>query len=92
MTPVSKHEMELACEQWLKARERFMTSFGAEPPQPYRLASERLFAAFVRDWPGDDFPALSRAFQEFRQALVETHDSRPGYPAWWPEKSLPIRC
>ena len=90
MTLVRDKEMEIACDQWLKARECFMKSFAVKPLEQYRRASERLFAAFASDWPNEDYPSLSKAFRTFRQMLVEIHDSSGGYPAWWPEGNFVV--
>jgi len=84
----SEKEMHIASEQWLHTREHCISGSGASVLDEYREASERLFAAFVRDFRSEDFTFIARAFTTFRGKLVETSGAPRAYPAWWPEKNL----
>ena len=68
------NEMELACEQWLVARDQFRCRAGAEVLDNWWEAEHRLFAAFVIDWTGTDERALCKAYDQFRQLLAKQHD------------------
>ena len=86
----SEKEMRIACDEWLQVREHCIGGSGAKPPDEYRAASERLFAAFVRDFRSEDFTFIARAFTSFRGKLVDASEGPRAYPAWWPEKNLRI--
>jgi hypothetical protein len=88
----SEKEMHIACEQWLQVRESFMTGAGIQHLEEYRAASERLFAAFVRDFGIEDFAVLARAFKSFRWFLVRSGDGPRTYPAWSPKNGLRTSC
>jgi hypothetical protein len=90
MVPNSEKEMRIACEQWLEARARLISGSGAQTLEEYGAASEKLFAAFIRDFRSEDFAVLVGAFRSFRGRLAEASDGSRGYPAWWPETSLQI--
>jgi hypothetical protein len=70
----STNEMELACEQWLTARDQFRRRAGAKVLDEFWEAEHRLFAAFALDWEGCDEHALCKAYNQFRQLLVKQHD------------------
>jgi hypothetical protein len=84
----SEKEMRIACDEWLHAREQCISGMGAEHLDNYRAASERLFAAFIRDFQTNDFVLMAQAFRNFRGGLANTSDGLRAYPAWWPEKNL----
>jgi hypothetical protein len=84
----SEKEMHIACEQWLCARKHIMRGAGAELLEEYCAASERLFAAFIRDFRSEDYAVVAHAFRTFRGCLAESGDGPRAYPAWSPEKSL----
>jgi len=78
MLLISETEMHIACEQWLQARQQFMTGEGIQHLLAYRAASERLFAR-------------SSAISELR-ILPFSHSLPCAYPAWSPNNGLRASC
>lgn len=86
----SEKEMHIACDEWLQVRKHCSGGSVAKLLDEYCATSERLFAAFVRDFGSEDFTFIARAFRSFRGKLVETSEGPRAYPAWWPERNLRI--
>jgi len=81
-------DLQIACDEWLEARALFMSGSGTRSFEDFSAASEKLFAAFVRDFRSEDFAVLNRAFRSFRGCLVQASKSPGAYPAWRPERNL----
>jgi hypothetical protein len=71
-----RNEMELACKQWLMARDQFRRRVGSKTLDEFWDAEHRLFAAFAKDWRGTDGRVLGGAYDQFRQLLAKRHDDR----------------
>jgi len=56
----SEDGMQIACDEWLQVREHCISGAGAGLMSDYRAPSERLFAAFIRDFHCEDFTVMAR--------------------------------